>query len=128
MKHYSKQREAILGILKDSYHHPTAEEVYQQTVDMQLGMSKSTVYRNLNLLTEEGVVLKLSTVAGADRYDYIEKQHHHAICHLCGKVYDFHCDVMTNQVLEAIKKQTNMETIGKSIIVQGICEECQSKI
>ena len=127
MKHYSKQREAVLNILKTSYHHPTAEEVYQKAIELKLGMSKSTVYRNLNLLTEEGTITKLSIATGPDRYDYIEKKHNHAICNICGEVCDFKCDAITHQIAESIQQQTSMDIIFDSVIVQGVCERCKSK-
>lgn len=127
MKHYSKQREEVFNILKNSYDHPTAEEVYQKTVNLELGMSKSTVYRNLNLLTEDGEIIKISVAAGPDRYDYIEKEHNHVICDTCGKVYDFEYDCITKQAIESIKKQTKMHSIFKSVIVKGICEKCKQK-
>lgn len=125
MKHYSKQREAILEILKNSYHHPTAEEIYQKTLDSHLGMSKSTVYRNLNLLAEEKKIIKFSVQAGPDRYDYLREKHHHAICTVCGKVYDWEEDTITDQIAEVIQKQLHMEMVSEPIVIQGVCEKCQ---
>ena len=128
MKHYSKQREEVLNILKKSYDHPTAEEVYQKTVNLGLGMSKSTVYRNLNSLTEDGEIRKISVATGSDRYDHVEKEHNHVICNQCGKVYDFEYKCITKQAIESIKKQTNMDSIMGEVILKGICEQCKSKI
>ena len=55
MGNYSKQREEIINILKESYSHPTAEEVYLLAKEKNPNISLGTVYRNLKLLTEEGI-------------------------------------------------------------------------
>ena len=48
MKNYSRQREEIINVIKDSYEHPTAEMVYMTVKSKDPAVSRSTVYRNLN--------------------------------------------------------------------------------
>ena len=124
MKNYSKQREEVLDIVKSSYSHPTAEEVYQDLKSKGGASSRSTVYRNLGLLEEDETIKKIAISNKPDRYDYIRKPHNHVICSKCGKIADFEYDFRARQIIEAIKEDTNMDTELDSIVVMGICNEC----
>ena len=59
MKNYSRQREEIIKVIKDSYNHPTAEEIYMTVKAKDPAVSRSTVYRNLGLLVENGFINKI---------------------------------------------------------------------
>lgn len=125
MEKYSKQREEILELVKESYTHPTAEEVYQELKKRNSTSSRGTVYRNLNLLAKNGIIEKISMQVGPDRYDYMRKSHHHAICRQCGNVFDFCFDIDVDELKSSIKSQTDLESISDSIIIEGICKKCK---
>lgn len=80
----SRQRTLVYQAVKDSHSHPNAEEVYllvrRQLPDISLG----TVYRNLNLLVEMGLLHRIYTGMGADRFDAVVTAHPHLICSSCG--------------------------------------------
>ena len=104
MKNYSRQREDLLSILKNSKSHPTAEELYNSIKEKIPSVSRWTVYRNLKDLVDEGYIIKISMAGGADRYDYIHKKHNHIICKYCGMVKDFEYDFdLKNVKLSVIK-------------------------
>ena len=105
MKNYSKQREEILNYIKESYTHLTAEEIYLALKANNSTASKGTVYRNLSVLVENGLIVKLPIENGPDKYDYIHEPHHHAVCKNCGKVYDFNYKI-------------GMKSLKKSIILK----------
>ena len=50
MNNYSKQREIILEVIKNNRTHPTAEEIYILVTKKEPKISRSTVYRNINIL------------------------------------------------------------------------------
>ena len=93
MKNYSRQREEILREIEKLYSHPTAEDIYMIVKGKDPAISRSTVYRNLNLLVEDEKINKISMQAGPDRYDFIREPHSHIICTKCGKVFDFNYNV-----------------------------------
>ena len=80
MKNYSRQREEIIKTVKESYNHPTAEYIYKSVKTKDPAVSRSTVYRNLGLLVENKLIIKISMLVGPDRYDYVKEPHNHAIC------------------------------------------------
>ena len=127
MNNYSRQREVILETLKGVNTHPTAEELYELVNKKYPKISKSTVYRNINILVESNVIRKIKMLSGADRFDYICKEHYHAICEKCGKVFDFDYSFNKEELKEIIKNQTGIITDADNIAIYGICEECNSK-
>lgn len=127
MKNYSRQREEIIKVVKDSYNHPTAEDIYMIVKSKDPAVSRSTVYRNLGVLVESNIIIKISMLVGPDRYDYVKEKHNHAICSKCGKVFDFDYDFEYNELKEIISKQTGVEISEKGIALEGICSSCKNK-
>lgn len=127
MNNYSKQREAILDVMKENRTHPTAEEIYKLVLEKEPQISKSTVYRNINILVDLGKIRKLNMTVGPDRYDYLYKEHSHAICEKCGKIFDFYYDIDKDKISNGLLKQIEKNIDINSIIIYGICEDCKSK-
>lgn len=127
MKNYSRQREEIIKVVKESHDHKTAEEIYMIVKAKDPAVSRSTVYRNLGMLVENNIIDKISMLVGPDRYDYIKKPHNHAICIKCGKVFDFEYDFEYEKIREIVAKQTGIEISNKGIALEGICDSCKNK-
>ena len=125
MKNYSRQREEVIKFIKSSYSHPTAEDVYVAVKAKDPAVSRSTVYRNLGLLVESGMLKQLSMKVGPDRYDYMRKPHNHAMCIKCGKVFDFEYSFEYEKLEKVIKEQTGIEISKDGIAFEGICDSCK---
>ena len=67
---YSRQRELILKTLKENCIHPTAEQLYELIRREEPTVSLATVYRNLNLLAENGMVKKIEGLDGTAHFDH----------------------------------------------------------
>lgn len=126
MKNYSRQREEIIKVIKNSYNHPTAEEVYMTVKAKDPAVSRSTVYRNLGLLVESNMIKQISMKVGPDRYDYMRKPHNHAMCIKCGKVFDFEYSFEYEVLSKTIKEQTGVEISIDGIAFEGICDSCKN--
>lgn len=125
MKNYSRQREEIIKVIKNSYEHPTAEDIYMTVKAKDPAVSRSTVYRNLSLLVENNMINKISMQIGADRFDFIRKPHNHAICVKCGKIFDFEYNFEYEEIKKIVKEQTGIEISNKGIALDGICDSCK---
>ena len=126
MKNYSRQREEIIKVVKDSYNHPTAEEIYMIVKAKDPAVSRSTVYRNLGLLVNENMIKQISMKVGPDRYDYMRAPHNHAMCTKCGKIYDFEYSFEYEKLEKVIKEQTGIEISKDGIAFEGICDSCKN--
>lgn len=127
MNNYSKQREIILEAIKATKTHPTADQIYKMLIEKDKKISRSTVYRNINILIENKIIKKITMQNGPDRYDYIHKSHNHVICEKCGKIYDFYYDFDTEKISEDLKAQTGIKIQVDGITINGICNDCKSK-
>ena len=66
----TKQREEVLHSVKALCNHPSAEEVYAHVRTNNPNISKGTVYRNLNLLTDLNEISKVEMPGNEpDRFD-----------------------------------------------------------
>lgn len=125
MRKYSRQRELILEILKKSYSHPTADEVFDLARKKDQNISLGTVYRNLELLCDDGTIEKVPTGLGKDRYDLKKSRHHHAICERCGKVVDFEYKIDMLGLKKLLESEDFVVTKDEIRII-GICKNCKN--
>lgn len=120
---YSKQREAILAYLHSTKKHPTAETVYQELRKEYPRLSLGTVYRNLNLLSESGEILRLNCGDGMDHFDATVEPHYHFICRKCGCVLDL--DMPSIEFIdEEAGRNFDGEVEGHQVHFYGRCKEC----
>ena len=82
------QKQLVLDTVRRMTNHPTVEEIYERIVMEHPSVSKGTVYRNLNILAQQGEILRVQFPNAADRYDFNTRQHYHIRCRYCGKVDD----------------------------------------
>lgn len=97
---YSRQRESIKDYLMHTNAHPTADMVYLHVKEQFPNISLGTVYRNLNLLSDMGEIIKIPTPDGADRFDGRTVPHYHFFCTECGCMKDMNmeCIRQINQI------------------------------
>lgn len=124
MKKYSKQREEIKNAIMLNRIHPTADEVYSIVRKTNPNISLGTVYRNLNKLSDYGVIKKIEIPNSSDRFDGTIDSHYHIICTECGEVHDVELSILDD--LEAqVKTNTGAKLSSHNLILYGVCKECQ---
>lgn len=122
----TKQRSAILEVMKENYSHPTAGEIYELVRKVNSRISRGTVYRNLAILSESKAIQKIVVPNGADHYDSRLDEHFHFQCVKCGKMYDVPQDVNLEitEVTEEMEKQ-GFFVQGHNLLFTGFCPECE---
>ena len=122
----TKQREEVLHSVKALCNHPSAEEDYAHVRTNNPNISKGTVYRNLNLLTDLNEISKVEMPGNEpDRFDVRTDNHHHAFCRICKKLYDFELDEDLSIKGHIVGKEFLSEK--SQLILTGICQDCLSK-
>lgn len=121
---YSKQRELITDIIKGRKDHPTADMIYTSARDAEPNISLGTVYRNLKLLADDGVIITLETQDKKLHYDGDTSRHSHFICSNCGKIID---------LFKPSKKPDEIEELGLALtgekcIYYGRCTDCLNDV
>lgn len=120
------QRQIILEELGKVTCHPTANEVYDMVRKRLPRIGLGTVYRNLELLADSGVILKLEVGGTQKRFDATVEPHYHIRCSACGKVDDIDIPVQ-EQINDAAMQASNYTVLGHHIEFSGVCHECQMK-
>ncbi len=120
------QRQIILEELGKVTSHPTANEVYDMVRKRLPRIGLGTVYRNLELMAESGIILKLEVGGTQKRFDATVTPHYHIRCSSCGKVDDIDLEVQ-QEINEAAAKTCNYKILGHHIEFSGICSECLKK-
>lgn len=125
MKHYSKQREAILNVLRSTDTHPTANWIYEKVREIIPNISLGTVYRNLSGLTADGEILQIDVGDGFDHFDGDISPHLHLYCRECGKIFDnrLKTDYITQEALKC-----GFATDTTIYVAYGICKACNKTI
>lgn len=122
-KRNTVQRALVLEAVKELQCHATADEVYNTIVEKYPDISRGTVYRNLNLLSENGDIRKREIPGGADRYDHLCGDHYHAHCSKCGRVFDVDMEFIAD-LEKHIKDTHGFAFTGHDIVFKCICPEC----
>ena len=125
---YSRQRESIKNYLMATKEHPTADEVYMNVKQEFPNISLGTVYRNLNLLTDIGEAIKISTPNGGDRFDGKLEPHNHFLCTKCGRLLDLELDMQSiDEVTRLAAENFDGVITSSSTLFYGECSECIKK-
>jgi len=118
----TKQRKAIFQAIQGDTSHPTAEELYLRVKEEMPTISLATVYRNLKLLAEEGLILEISRADGPNRYDYQTHEHYHFLCDQCGIVQDLEIPVQSH--LDSQLNAQGFSVRTHETIFHGLCCKC----
>ena len=118
----TKQRRMIYEAVLRRSDHPDADQIYLDVNAIDRKISKATVYRNLRVLSENGLIAHVR-MPGADRYDLTLKRHYHMICAICGRVTDAPINYAeeNDRLLES---KTGFRITRHQTIFEGICPEC----
>lgn len=118
------QRSLVLEAVNTLKCHATADEIYELIHKEHPNVSRATVYRNLNALSDDGKIKKLEMPSSADRFDHICSKHYHIKCKKCGRVFDVDMEVISG-LENNIKDRRGFEFTDYDIVFKGICPDCQ---
>lgn len=121
---FSKKRQAILMALQSTCEHPTAEWLYQKLKPEHPDLSLGTVYRNLTLFREQGVVRGVGVVDGHERFDANTADHPHFVCKRCHAVIDIPAIESGDAVERAVSATYGFLADSHDLTVYGTCGGC----
>ena len=119
----TSQRQVILEELQKVTSHPTASDVFDMVRKRLPRIGLGTVYRNLDLLAERGVIKKLEVGGEQKRFDGDTSPHYHIRCVKCNRVED----IFIERFGELEKKAAsccNYKILDHHVQFSGICSEC----
>lgn len=123
-KRYGK-RDAILACLQSTKAHPSAETVYEMLLRSRSDISLATVYRNLALFKQQGLIQSLGTVDGIERFDYNTAPHVHFVCECCHAVIDLPELDVPEQMRAAVTEAIGAQVERCQLQFYGVCQSCR---
>ncbi len=124
MEKKTKQKEAILRVLKVTRSHPTADWIYREVKKEIPGISLGTIYRNLKILSERGDILEIDLGGKLSRYDAYTENHYHFRCDKCDTVFDVD-EAVNGEIDERIARDTGFWVTHHRLEFRGLCSGCQ---
>ncbi len=121
---YTGKREEMLKLFAANSRYLSARGVLEAMQDRYPGLSFDTIYRNLSLFAEIGL-LETTELDGEKRFRFsceTSDHHHHLICLECGKTEHFHNCPMDDSLA---KRFPHFHVTGHKFEIYGMCEQCK---
>ena len=119
------QRQVLYEVMQGMDGHPSPEEIYARVRRKIPAISLATVYKNIHLFVESGVLREVSLHHGSRRVEMNEHEHHHLVCSKCKAISDIDAEALALGLPEAKKLPGGFLVERYSVDVIGICSKCQ---
>ncbi len=121
----TKQRQLILKIIERADGHLDADQIYERVRQLLPGISLSTVYRNLQLFRNVGLLAEHQFSGMRRRYEIATRsRHHHLMCIGCGRIFEFSCP-SSDGLQTRITREKGFRVTDAEVRLVGYCPECQ---
>jgi Fur family ferric uptake transcriptional regulator len=120
------QREIVLEVMHQFKRPVSVEEIHEQVQKRSQSLDLVTIYRNLELLQQFGLVSSIETSGRQRLYEYLgsEEPHLHLVCRACGKIMPADLEI-AGAMLAQLCQQYNFNAELNEISIPGLCQECQ---
>jgi Fur family transcriptional regulator, peroxide stress response regulator len=116
----------MLQLLQSTETHPTANWIFGRLRKEFPDLSMGTVYRNIGILVEQGLIGRIAFGSTFDRLDARTTPHYHLICEKCGSIADL--DVPPDDSLNALPDRSlGFQVHRHELEFYGLCARCAKK-
>ena len=119
----TSRQKAILELIKNTQVHPSAEWVFDHVRRQFPNISLGTVYRNLGILRDEGLLNSVAGARGREHWDARLDPHNHLICMNCHGIFDLHKGEEPN--LAKIQIENDCQIDHYQLVFYGLCKQCR---
>jgi Fur family transcriptional regulator, peroxide stress response regulator len=123
----TRQRLAVLRLLRATEGHPTVLELHRLLGSEHPNLSRKTVYEILDSFVREGLAACVTDGGEPYRYEARTSPHYHARCRICGHLYDLPARADGPiRGLAAVPEGFRVDAI--SVTLRGVCMRCHDEI
>lgn len=123
----SRPRRTILAYLQSCEDHPTPYEMLDGLKTSGHPISIATLYQNLQVLSEAGLIRKFVDADGTARYDANTSAHHHLHCLSCGRILDLDLPEALSRSLSRLGDASGWQVSKVQLEIEGLCPQCQQQ-
>jgi Fur family ferric uptake transcriptional regulator len=126
----TKRREAVLDCVASRRgEHLTAAQIADSLKEKGVGIGRTTVYRQLEKLTNGGQIRRFATDGGAACYQYAGHEndchnHYHLKCEECDELLHIECDAL-DELERHITDSHSFKLNAAKTVLYGKCEHCR---
>jgi Fur family transcriptional regulator, ferric uptake regulator len=115
----------IIDLLAQSQCHCSSQQIFDTIKSRLPAVNRSTVYRSLDRLANQGKISVSDIGAGSLVYECINNGlHHHLVCQQCHHIIEISNDEIA-RLFSAIEKESQFQIVTNHLILYGICPQCQ---
>lgn len=125
----TRQKRDILTFLQQHDLEPySVDDLVFEMQEQGEKIGRTTVYRHLEALAEQGRVRKYQNAQGVTRYQHLKNSedcasHFHMMCKECGRLYHVDCNLMKS-LSEHIYTDHHFKLDSRETMLIGICSRC----
>lgn len=122
----TKTRESILKILSHHKEPISVPEILECLSHEDINVNKTTAYRELDFLLEQGMIHELDFGDRKKHYELADRDHHHhLICENCNSIQDVEFEEDLKEEEENIAKTTGFQVKRHALEFFGLCKNCK---
>ena len=121
------QRRLLLELIREAEEHLDADELFRRAKDQEPRISLATVYRNLKLFKELGLIAESNLGEAHSHYEIRgTMEHHHLVCLGCGLVVEFDSPLIA-EAKAGIQRGKGFDVVSAQLKMEGYCPKCKQK-
>jgi len=120
------QRQVVYEAVVSAHGHHSPEQIYASVRRRIPSISLATVYNNLRLFVERGLLREVSPHASTLLVDGNLKPHHHLVCSRCKSVQDIEGEFIDFKRLSPYVPD-GFDLTQPQVEVFGLCRRCSAK-
>ena len=109
----------------ERFGHLSIESIYEKSVKIQTSLSLATVYKNIILMVEKGILVEVPIAGEKSKYELSKNEHTHLICTACAEVEDRPHDENIDKILTLMSQERGFHLTKHQINLYGLCAKCQ---
>jgi len=110
------------------YGHMSIDAIYAEVIKTHSSLSLATVYKNIILMVEKGVLVEVPITGKKPKYELLKEDHIHLVCTECGDVEDKPQHSVTDELFTSMTNQENFTLSKQQINLYGVCSHCQEAV
>ena len=123
----TSQRKLLFDLLTECGGHIDAGELYVKAREKDPRISLATVYRNLSLFKQAGLVKEYHFAEEHHHYEVKGKRgHQHLVCLGCGKVVEFE-SALAGKMKEEVIRLHGFNVVDVTVYMEGYCADCKKR-
>ncbi len=120
----TSQRRVLFSVIAGRFDHPTVDQIFSEVSERLPEISRTTVYRSLEVLADLKLLRRIEHPGSAVRFDPNMEPHHHFLCTDCEDLMDLPMEAVLGHDGLSFVGNSKVEVDELTVLARGTCEDC----